>query len=133
MQERIYAYLNPNRHSQYNRRQRKKHRIAEFQELGVELVIQLVPSADESAMSALISDLSDTILTQEGWDFSGGFYEPPELTLYIMGADRESINMAGCEKLVAWAKARTEVQSVSGEVIDAWYHFPVDVPSAERA
>lgn len=101
-----------------NRRQRRKHRIGEFQELGFDLQFT-TPAAwtDDQELTfwhALIDEAE-----RRGLSIGGNSGEPWEL--FITGADHASVTPDERQGLIDWLTARDGVAAVeAGPLEDAW-------------
>jgi uncharacterized protein len=100
-----------------NRRLRKKLRLGEFQELGFSVDVtfrrQLTSDESDAFIEALLSELIEPRRLAYGGGTSGGF---------VVHERRGSVTEADREAVVAWLRARKDVEKVNaGGLVDAWY------------
>lgn len=105
-----------------NSRQRKKHRVAEFQELGFTLSIRFhraQPDGEfDQFLDAFIAVVEHHHLLVGGL----GGRLPIEETDGFIAAERSSVSAAQRDALLAWVRARPEVKEAqASEWQDGWY------------
>ncbi len=104
----------------YNRRQRKKLHLVEFQELGFAVEAQLPEAWSAEQKEALLDAFIDLIETNgmlAAASTSSGFD-----AFVVSGAPRESTTEAQRATVSAWLDAQNELTGVVvGELVDAWY------------
>jgi uncharacterized protein len=108
-----------------NTRQRKKMRVGEFQELGVQFQVSFVAPLDEAAHDQLIDDF---VVMTEARDLlaasSGGIAPLATMEAYVIRQGRGSVTPDDVAAVLAWLQARAEVSTVKAEEpADAWYGF----------
>ncbi|MFO1253882.1 MAG: YggL family protein [Inhella sp.] len=109
--------LNPPQARQRSRRQRKKLRIGEFQELGFDIRVTLAQALDDGAEARLIDALLSELIEPRRLCFGGGVRAG-----FITTLDRGSATEADREALAAWFRARPEVASIEVSPLqDAWH------------
>lgn len=97
-----------------SRRQRKKLHVGEFQEFGFAFKTQLNEGThDDAFIDALLAEaLEPRGLEFGGWA-SGGL---------VTKAVRGSVSAEDREAVIAWLRARTDLQSARvSELVDVWY------------
>lgn len=115
--------MNKNLH-QYNRRQRKKLRLGEFQELGFEVralpVGVIAPEARDAFMDAFILGA----IEDHGLLFAGGFDN--DLWGYVMAEGRRaSATESHIDVVRAWLSKRAELTDIRvGPLRDVWHESP---------
>jgi hypothetical protein len=121
-------YNHPARLTRYNRRQRKKHRIGEFQECIFSVKASFNPPLTHEHYDVFIDaffDLADERLLSL-WTFGGSF--PLQETNGIVEASYKSLNLSPTEQdreaVLTWFNNHPMVESVSvGELVDGWYGY----------
>lgn len=122
-----FAHIPQSRLSRWNRRQRKKLRLGEFQELGFTLNLHFSPPLDDAA-----ADLFwDAILTHiESLGLCaglGGRLPMAELEGFVSAAGRGTVTTEQQAQVLAWCRARPEVRVAdAGELVDAWHGWAGD-------
>lgn len=100
-----------------NRRLRKKLRIAEFQELGVEVDANLEHA--QSAWNALADEWIE-FLEVHGWNFGGGI--GPEKLSGFVAKHRDSLQKSERELVREWLASKFGTKNVHvGELRDCWH------------
>jgi uncharacterized protein YggL (DUF469 family) len=123
--ERIPGRVNTNRHRKYNRRQRKKHRIGEFQELDCELSIRFEKGFDEARADQSIADLNEQLLMLGDLCFAGTCVDLPNCVVYVAAVARyDSLSEEACNKINEWAKDYSGVVESTSRQLDM--HYDVD-------
>ncbi|NKJ45843.1 hypothetical protein CIC12_03610 [Burkholderia sp. SG-MS1] len=107
----------------HNRRQRKKLRIGEFQELGFEVSAAIRAPLDEQQRDAFIDALIEECIEANGLAFGGGVNAG--FSGYITSAARRSSATERHREIVGqWLRGRREVTDVIvGGLNDAWYTY----------
>ena len=108
-------------------RQRKKHRVAEWRELGFQLKVQLKEGNDEPAFDALIDDL--IVFIEARGLLMGGFGNPSELwhESLICAAGRGSASDEDRFAVRKWLSGQPAVEEVqTGALVDAWYGWETE-------
>jgi len=102
-----------------NKRQRKKHRIGEFQELGFELTFQTPEGWTDAQQAAFWAAL---IAQAESGGLSLGGSSGASWTLFATGAGhRASATAEQRDALVAWLASQPGVDALqAGPLEDAW-------------
>ncbi|MEJ8673096.1 YggL family protein [Chromobacterium amazonense] len=100
---------------QWKRRQRKKHHVGEFQELGFALEVRFHAELDDAAcdawLDALIEEVERMGLAYGGGD-TGGF---------VSTWERGSVTLAQRDALLAWVRSYPGVSNAkASELLDAW-------------
>lgn len=104
----------------HNLRQRKKLRLAEFQELGFEVTAKTTRELTQADRSAFIDALI-TAVDERGLLFGGGFNGGFE-GFVVVDALRGSVTEEQRESFRKWLETRQELQDVVvGPLKDAWY------------
>lgn len=105
-----------------NPRQRKKLRVAEFQELACEFELAFAAPLDDAAYASFINDFID-FAEDRGLLLSAfGGRLPIERTDGLVSAERGSVSEEDRSALIAWLQARTEVtRAEAGPLRDGWY------------
>jgi hypothetical protein len=112
-----------------SRRLRKKLRLGEFQELGFSVDItlrrQLTTDESDAFLDALVLDLIEPRSLAYGGGSNGGF---------VVHERRGSATEADREAVVAWLRARKEVEEVeAGALVDVWYGADLESDTAHAA
>ncbi|MBA4109800.1 MAG: hypothetical protein C0487_09435 [Leptothrix sp. (in: Bacteria)] len=100
-----------------NRRQRKKLRVAEFQQLGFLFEAELGKNADDEALvdSFLVEAIEPRNLSFGGWATGGA----------IDKLGRQSVTEEDRSAVLSWLAARPEVTALSASgLVDMWYSTP---------
>lgn len=101
-----------------NRRQRKKHHVAEFQELGFVLSVSFHAPLGEAARDAYFDALIETV-EGLGLAYGGG-----DTVGFVTVFGRGSVSPAQRDSLLAWLRGYPAVaQAEADELTDAWYDF----------
>ncbi|MFD2061090.1 YggL 50S ribosome-binding family protein [Paraburkholderia solisilvae] len=107
--------------NRHNRRQRKKLRIGEFQELGFSVSAALRVPLDDSDRDALIDVLLDDCIERNGLLFGGGINEMLD-GFVTSDTRRGSATEQQRQAVLVWLHARPEFDAVTvGPLTDAWY------------
>lgn len=105
-----------------NTRQRKKLRVAEFQELACEIELAFASPLDDSGYADFINDFIDFAEARGLLLSAFGGRLPIARTDGLVSAERGSVSEEARATLVAWLQARAEVSSVeAGPLRDGWY------------
>lgn len=105
-----------------NRRQRKKLRVGEFQELAFEMDISFKAPLDDAAYESFIHAFIDTAEARGLLLGAFGGKLPIARTDGLVSADKGSCTEEDRATLTAWLLARAEVASASaGPLRDGWY------------
>ena len=105
---------------QLNRRQRKKLRLGEFQELVFALRWTNRQDLNEAEQDAQLDALIEFVESR-GLLFGGGF-SPQGGDGIVTRAGRSSTSEADRDALVEWLRKHPAVQSVeAGQFVDGWY------------
>ncbi|MDT9002301.1 YggL family protein [Paucibacter sp. APW11] len=108
---------NPPQARQRSRRQRKKLRIGEFQELAFDVHATLKAELDDAAQERFIDELLLQLILPRGLDFGGGASGG-----FVAKLGRGSATEADREAVAAWFRARSEVAAVTVSPLqDAWH------------
>ncbi|AZY48012.1 YggL family protein [Bordetella avium] len=107
----------------WNRRQRKKLRLGEFQELGFTLHLSFHSPLDEAAYErhgdAIIERIEALGLCVGGL---GGTLPIAETEGFVSSWNPGSVTPEQVSRLLEWCRARPEVKEVrAGELVDAWH------------
>lgn len=107
----------------WNRRQRKKLRLGEFQELGFTLSLNFQSPLDEVAYSPFLGALIDRI---EGLSLSvgglGGRLPIVETDGFVFSAEHGSVMPEQIGSLLDWCRNRPEVKEArASDLVDAWH------------
>lgn len=107
----------------WNRRQRKKLRLGEFQELGFTLYLTFHTPQDEAAYElhwhAIIERIETLGLCVGGL---GGTLPIAETDGFVSGWDHGSVTSEQVSSLLEWCRARPEVKEArASELVDAWH------------
>lgn len=109
-----------------NRRQRKKLRVAEFQELACELELAFKAPLDDAAYAEFIYAFIDFAEARGLLLSAFGGSLPISRTDGLVSAERGSVSEEDRAALLAWLQARSEVESVTaGPLRDGWYGWAV--------
>ncbi len=112
----------PKRISRFNRRQRKKLHVGEFQEFAFEITVKLHTPINEKTYVAWLDALIEFIESHNLCVGGGGSEEEGELMGVITPSSRGSVTEEDRTKVEAFLCARPEVLSVQcGELKDSWY------------
>lgn len=111
----------------WNRRQRKKLRLGEFQQLGFTLALTFHTPLCEAAYVPLWNALIDQI---ERMDLSvggmGGRLPIIQTEGFVFSTDGASVTPVQAQSLLDWCRSRHEVKDVrASELIDAWHGWEV--------
>lgn len=105
-----------------NRRQRKKLRVGEFQELAFELELVFKTPLDDAAYESFIYAFIDEAEARGLLLGAFGGKLPIARTDGLVSAQHGSVGAEDRTALVAWLEARPEVaQATAGELRDGWY------------
>ncbi|HEY9225640.1 MAG TPA: 50S ribosome-binding protein YggL [Gemmatimonadaceae bacterium] len=112
-----------------NRRQRKKHRIAEFVELGFELKFAL-PSDWADDQVDVFWERAITTIESLGLGVAGGTGH--DWGVFVTGLrERVSVSESQREALLAWLAEQPGVSSlVASQLRDAWHDADEGIPDA---
>jgi uncharacterized protein YggL (DUF469 family) len=121
-------FNDPKHLTRYNRRQRKKHRIGEFQECIFSVKASFNPPLTRERYDVFIDeffDLADERMLSI-WAFGGSF--PLQETNGVVEASYKSPNLSPTEQdrevVLTWFNHHPMVESVSvGELVDGWYGY----------
>jgi len=104
-----------------SRRQRKKLRIGEFQELGFSVFAELASPLNALQRDTLIDVFLEKCIEPNGMLFGGGINR--DLEGYVVAnSARGSANEQQRECVRAWLAGRSEFSAVTvGPLVDAWY------------
>lgn len=108
-----------------NRRQSKKLRVGEFQELGVEIKLAFVRALPEAEVCTLAEAFIEFVEARQLM-ISGftGSYPVAQTQVFVTRDGRGSVSEEDVVALVDWLKAREEVADVKTDGrVDAWYGF----------
>jgi uncharacterized protein YggL (DUF469 family) len=106
--------------ARHNRRQRKKLRLREFQELGFAVSAALRDPLDGAQRDALIDTFLKECIEANGMLFGGGINRTLDGYVVAHGV-RASTTEAQRAIVRAWLDARAELESVAVEPLtDAW-------------
>ncbi len=106
--------------SRYKRRQRKKLRLGEFQELGFGVSGRFRDGLDQAARMAFLQAFLDQAIEQNGLMFGGGL--EPSLEGYVVLDHPGSVSEAQREAVLAWLKGQEVLAEVEADALsDAWY------------
>ncbi|WP_417069888.1 50S ribosome-binding protein YggL [Niveibacterium terrae] len=108
-----------------NLRQRKKLRLGEFQELGLEIRLKFAQPQQDEALWAFADAFIDLVesrkLVLSGF---GGATPLVETEIFVTRDGRGSVSEEDVAVLLDWLKAKAEVASAETDGrIDAWYGF----------
>ncbi len=106
-----------------NRRQRKKLRVGEFQEMGFEFELVLAAPMDDAAFEGFFDAFYEQIKSL-GLSASLGWGPAPivQTSAFITAFDDGTVTPALRETMAAWLQARPEAGQLRvGELIDAWH------------
>lgn len=108
--------------SRLNSRQRKKHHVAEFQELGFTLLIRFHTAQPDAEFDQFL-DAFIAVAEHHRLQVGGVGGRPPiEETNGFIVAERGSVSAAQRDALLVWLRARPEVrQAQASDWQDAWY------------
>ncbi|WP_322033396.1 YggL family protein [Paraburkholderia sp. J76] len=107
--------------TRHNRRQRKKLRLGEFQELGFAVAAALRHGLDSAQHDALMDVFLTECIEAHGMLFSGGLNEALDGYIVADGV-RTSATDEQCELVRAWLTSRCEFGGVTiAPLSDAWY------------
>lgn len=123
-----HPFNDPNRLFRYNRRQRKKHRIGQFQECIFSVKASFNPPLTHEDYDVFINaffDLADERQLSI-WAFGGSF--PLQETNGVVEASYKSPNLSPTEQdreaVLTWFNHHPMVATVSvGELVDGWYGY----------
>ncbi|KPC50187.1 YggL family protein [Amantichitinum ursilacus] len=109
--------------NRWNRRQRKKLRLGEFQELGFTLYLTFHNPLDETAYEqhwdAIIKCIAGQGLCVGGL---GGSLPIAETDGFVSGWERGTATPEQVASLLDWCSARAEVKEArASELVDAWH------------
>ncbi len=121
-------FNDPARLTRYNHRQRKKHRIGEFQECIFHVAASFKQPLNHEMYDAFIDDFFDLIearLLSVG-AMGGGF--PLQETNGIIEASYKNLNLSPTEQdrqaVLTWLQQHPMVATASaGELVDGWYGY----------
>lgn len=124
----IKPFNDPARLTRYNRRQRKKHRIGEFQECIFDVKARFNPPLTHEAYDVFMDSffaLADERLLSI-WAFGGGF--PLQETSGIIEASYKNPNLSPTEQdrqaVLSWMQHHQMIATVSvGDLVDGWYGY----------
>jgi len=104
------------------RRHCKKLRLGEFQEFGLEVKLTFAPALDEAKYEEFFVAFVD-MLEEKGLLMAGlgGSFPLAESEAFICCDARGTVSDALAQELLGWLKARPEVSTATGELLDAWY------------
>jgi len=108
-----------------NRRIRKKKRVGEFQEIGLEVEVTFDPSLDNDQVFDLW--IGDAI-EGNGLCFGGGGggQEPPHTLSGIVELGRRDVASDGLDRLTNWlVQSLSVTRFETGRLIDLWHDIPV--------
>ncbi|MEQ1731030.1 MAG: YggL family protein [Vicinamibacterales bacterium] len=101
-----------------NRRQRRKHRTGEFQELGFDLQFTTPAAWSDEQQLAFWNALIDEV-EKRGMSIGGSSGEPWEV--FVTGVDHASVTPVERQAIVDWLTAREGVANLeAGPLEDAW-------------
>jgi uncharacterized protein YggL (DUF469 family) len=104
----------------YNRRQRKKLRLGEFQEFGFSVQAAVRDPVDQGAVNALLDDFVECV-EAHGLIVGGGVGEALH-GFVTSGSAGEPVTDAKRGFVVDWLAGRTEFSKVDvGPLTDAWH------------
>lgn len=111
--------------ARWNRRQRKKLRVGEFQELGFTLTLKFIGPLETPALDGFVDAFCEYIasigLCVCGL---GGTLPVAETDGFIASYERGTVTPELRAEVVAWCKTRSEVvEAGGGELIDAWHQW----------
>jgi len=105
-----------------NSRQRKKHHVAEFQELGFTLLIRFHTAQPDAEFDQFLDSLIGVVEHHHLLVGGVGGKAPIEETDGFIVAQRGSVSAAQRDALLAWLRARPEVKEAeASDWQDAWY------------
>jgi len=118
----IFAHIPQGSLSRWNRRQRKKLRLGEFQELGFTLKLHFAPPLDDASADqfweAILSHIESLGLSAG----LGGRLPMAELEGFVSAAGRGSVTPDQQAQVLAWCRAQPQVESAQvGELADVWH------------
>ncbi|MFK7088628.1 YggL family protein [Chromobacterium violaceum] len=100
----------------WNRRQRKKHHVGEFQELGFALEVRFHTELDDAACDAWLDALIE-VVERMGLAYGGG-----DTGGFVSTWERGSVTPAQRDALLAWARSYPAVaEAHASELLDAWH------------
>lgn len=107
----------------WNRRQRKKLRLGEFQELGFTLSLIFVEPLDESRFDRFVDAMIEAIeslgLCVGGL---GGAFPIAETDGFVVTFRRGSVSAEEQSQLLDWLQARPELKAANAsELVDVWH------------
>lgn len=108
-------------------RQRKKHRVDEWRELGFQLKVQLKEGNDEPGFDALIDDL--IVFIEARGLLMGGYGNPSERwhESFICAAGRGSASDEDRFAVRYYLSGHPAVEEVqTGALVDAWYGWETE-------
>lgn len=112
-----------------NKRQRKKHRLGEFQELGFELRFHTPEHWTDDEQGAF----SDACIRQvEALGLCVGGGTGTDWEVFVCGfAERATVTAAQRQTLIDWLAAHPDVSQIAaGPLVDAWWDDRDRVPGA---
>ncbi|GGY21859.1 YggL family protein [Paludibacterium paludis] len=108
--------LSQRRLTNWNRRQRKKFHVGEFQELGFALNVRFHAPLDEAACDAYVDALIE-VVERMGLAYGGG-----DTGGFVTTWERGSVTPAQRDALLAWVRGYPAVSEANAsELQDAWY------------
>lgn len=112
--------LNPPLSRNRSRRQRKKLRIAEFQELGFTLSAELQKELSRSEQDVFLSAFLDDVIEARGLAYGGGVDFG-----FVSKFERGSATEEDRQAVKAWYASRPEVKETTvGDLVDCWHEGP---------
>lgn len=122
------TFCDPTRLSRYNRRQRKKLHIGEFQELVFKASVTFDPPLDNKAFDRFLDDVIEFVESRNLGLWGLGGCAPLSETSGLIQVAYQSPLLSPTEEdrqaLLAWLQAYPQASSAQvGDFVDAWYGF----------
>lgn len=102
----------------YNRRQRKKLNIGEFQKIGLALTVELDKLIEEAQYNSFINEFKNWLESKKGCKLTGGKGELPTITLEVFDGNGDDLTQEKCDDIIEWIDCQYVVMSVSGKRFD---------------
>lgn len=108
-------------HGNHNRRQRKKLRLGEFQELGFDILAHLAADADQAALDGLLDALLEQAIVPNGLLFIGNVGKRL-VGIVINASSHQSATEAQRTAVQTWLQQRPELKDIEvGPLRDVHY------------
>lgn len=122
------TFCDPKRLHRYNRRQRKKLHIGEFQELVFKASVSFDPPLDAEAFDRFLDDVIEFVESRNLGLWGLGGCAPLSETSGLIQADYKSPLLSPTEEdrqaLLVWLQSYPQASSAHvSEFVDAWYGF----------